>query len=111
VTLLETARIPHDGAQRQLVQEADQAAAARRLNAARTVGAIALHADDEVLRTRLALRPADEFKDFAISRKLNADVLRLRYPGEPLIDTSSRTPGEIATLIRGALATRSEAVG
>jgi predicted kinase len=75
----------------------------RRLHAARTFRAFALHAEDEVLRGRLALRPADEFKDFAISRKLNADVSRFRYPGELLIDTSSRTPEGVAAMILDAL--------
>jgi len=83
----------------------------RGLNAARTARAFALHADDDVLRTRLTLRPANEFKDFAISRKLNADVLRLRYPGELLIDTTSRPPEGTATMIRDALATTSGAAG
>src|SRR5207248_4837097 len=69
----------------------------RSLHAARTVRAFALHAEDEQLRSRLALRPADEFKDFTISRKLNRDVLRLRYPGELLIDTTSRLAQGVAT--------------
>lgn len=76
----------------------------RGLNAARTVRAFALHAQDEVLRSRLALRPADEFKDFAIGDKLNRDVLRVRYPGELLIDTTSRPPEGVATMIRDSLA-------
>lgn len=83
----------------------------RGLDSARNVRAFALHADDEVLRARLALRPMDEFKDFAISQKLNEDVSRLRCPSELLIDATSRTPEGIATLIRDALAATSAGVG
>lgn len=74
------------------------------MHAARTVRVFALHAEDEVLRSRLALRPDGEFKDFAISRKLNADVRRLRHPDELLIDTTMRPAEGVATMIRDALA-------
>jgi hypothetical protein len=74
------------------------------LTAPRTVRAFALHADDEVLHNRLAQRPTDEFRDFAVSRRLNADVVRLRCSGELLIDTSSRPPEAVAAIIRDALA-------
>ena len=62
-------------------------------------------ATDDVLGGRLSGRPADEFRDFGISQRLNADVRKWRYPGEHLIDTSAHAPEQVAAAILAVLAT------
>jgi hypothetical protein len=71
----------------------------RGLQPARTVRIFALHAAEDVLRQRLVERPADGFKDFDISRRLNSDVLSARDPRERLVDSSRLEPAEIARMI------------
>jgi predicted kinase len=71
----------------------------RRLDAGRTVQVFALHATEEALRARLAARSADEFKDFAISKQLNEDVLGVCQSGELCVDTTGRGPEEVARVI------------
>ncbi|MEK7469904.1 MAG: AAA family ATPase [Planctomycetota bacterium] len=68
----------------------------RRLNEALIIRIFGLHVSDEALLKRLKERPADEFKDFGISKKLNADVLRHGHRGGQLVDTSELTPEETA---------------
>ncbi|KAF0176896.1 MAG: hypothetical protein FD161_2840 [Limisphaerales bacterium] len=52
----------------------------------------ALYVSEEVLKERLGRRSSDEFKDLAISQKLNADVLKGLPDGACRIDTSQLTP-------------------
>lgn len=66
----------------------------------------ALHATDAVLQRRLGLRPGDEFRDFGISQKLNADVLKVRYPGEVVVDATAGAPEQVAAVILEVLASR-----
>lgn len=66
----------------------------------------ALHTTDEVLRSRLSLRPWDEFKDFGISQKLNADVLKVSCPGEVVVDAAAGGPEQVAAVILAVLAKR-----
>ncbi len=68
-------------------------------NSSRTVSVFALHASELVLHNRLRQRPQDEFRDLGISMQVNADVLRVRFEGEHLIDTSSLTPEQVADAI------------
>ena len=56
----------------------------------------ALHLSEEVLTKRLASRPDGVFKDLAIAKKLNADVLKIRRPEEIQIDGAALTPAEHA---------------
>ena len=58
-----------------------------------------LYADEEVLRARLAGRPADGFRDFDIARKLNADLLQISDKQETQIDTSRLTSAMVAAKI------------
>jgi hypothetical protein len=51
----------------------------------------------EVLATRMASRPAGLFRDLAIAKKLNLDVLRIRRPEEIQLDGSELSPAELAT--------------
>jgi predicted kinase len=52
----------------------------------------ALYVSEDILKERLERRSGDEFKDFAISQKLNADVLKTLTDGACRIDTSRLTP-------------------
>lgn len=63
------------------------------------VRAFALVASLEELRKRLDARPADEFKDLAISAKLNSYLLKHTHTQEELIDTSAMSPSEVANRI------------
>lgn len=68
----------------------------KKLDGVRTAKVFSLYVSDLELQRRLQARPADEFKDFGISAKLNADVQRLRHPSEYQIDSTDLTPEEIA---------------
>lgn len=58
-----------------------------------------LYVSEDVLKRRLETRPAGEFTDFAISRRLNADVLKLKHVTERQIDTSVLSPEQTAGII------------
>lgn len=64
------------------------------LSPALAVRLFALHVPEEVLARRLASRPDGLFKDFAIAKKLNADVLKIRRPEEIQIDGAALPPAE-----------------
>lgn len=64
------------------------------LSPALAVRLFALHVPEEVLAKRLASRPDGLFKDFAIAKKLNADVLKIRRPEEIQIVGAALTPAE-----------------
>jgi broad-specificity NMP kinase len=55
-----------------------------------------LYVTDEELKRRLELRSNDKFKDFAICKKLNDDIINLKGENEILIDTTGQKPEEIA---------------
>jgi predicted kinase len=67
------------------------------------VKTFALHASPEVLAHRLAARPQDQFRDLAVSKKLNADVLKIHRPADALLDTSKQTPAQLAEALVCAL--------
>jgi hypothetical protein len=60
------------------------------------VRVFALVVAPDVLQRR---RPAHQFNDVAVCRKLNADVVKHLQPYERLIDTSSMTPEEAANAV------------
>lgn len=55
-----------------------------------------LYVTDDELKKRLELRSSDEFRDFAICKKLNGDVKRIKYEGEIQIDTTGLTANQTA---------------
>jgi RNase adaptor protein for sRNA GlmZ degradation len=52
-----------------------------------------------VLEQRLISRPSDQFRDFAVSRKLNSDVLKIHRPADTLLDTSRLSVHELAKAV------------
>lgn len=62
-----------------------------------------LHASDDTLRQRVLDRKAGEFRDLAICGRINREVTRDASPFETLIDTSARSPAEVAQAILGLL--------
>ena len=71
-------------------------ASLRHISPALVLKLYALHLSDEVLAKRLASRPDGLFKDLAISKKLNADVLKIRRPEEIQIDGSELSAAQLA---------------
>ena len=71
----------------------------KQLDTSLRIRTFSLYASDDVLKKRLDGRPAGEFKDFEISRKLNLDVLKNTVDDEHLIDTSCLLPAQTAELI------------
>lgn len=67
------------------------------------VALFGLIATDGVLAQRLNSRPQDQFKDFGIAQKLNADVVKIRQSDEVQVDTSALTPEQTADRIISAL--------
>jgi predicted kinase len=63
------------------------------------VKTFALHASPEVLAQRLSARPEDQFKDFAISKKLNSDVLKIYRPEDTLLDASRLSVQELVKAV------------
>ena len=71
----------------------------KELDASFQIKIFSLHVSEAVLKKRLEVRPAGEFKDFGISKKLNEDVLKYKYEAEHQIDTSSLLPAQTAEII------------
>jgi predicted kinase len=63
------------------------------------VKTFALHTSPEVLEQRLISRPSDQFRDLAVSRKLNSDVLKIHRPADTLLDTSRLSVHELAKAV------------
>jgi hypothetical protein len=63
------------------------------------VRVFALHASDDVLRTRLSGRPEDEFRDFGISRRVNDDTRKFTLAGELVVETSQLSADDVARTI------------
>lgn len=63
----------------------------------------ALYVTEEELKRRLDLRSNDEFRDFAICKRLNDDVLKIKYASEFQIDTTGLLPKQTAEIIYGQL--------
>lgn len=51
-----------------------------------------LFTNDDELRRRLELRSKDEFQDFGICKRLNDDVIKIKYDTEYQIDTTGLLP-------------------
>ncbi len=62
-----------------------------------------LFTTDDELRKRIELRSNDEFRDFGICKKLNDDVLKIKYESEYQIDTTGLLPMQTAEIIYGHL--------
>lgn len=61
-----------------------------------SIQVFALHASPEDLAQRLHARPEGHFKDAVVSKKLNADVLKIIRPEDALLDTSCCCPKDLA---------------
>jgi hypothetical protein len=68
----------------------------REISPALVIQLYALHLSDEVLAKRLASRPDGLFKDLAIAKKLNADILKIRRPEEIQIYGSELSAAQLA---------------
>ena len=68
----------------------------------------ALHASLEVLAERLLARPEDQFRDLAVTKKLNSDVLKIRRPTDVLLDTSKQSAQELARAVLASVHAISE---
>ena len=60
---------------------------------------IGLYTSDEELKRWLEIRASSEFKDFAISKRLNDDVLKWKENSEFQIDTTQLLPSQSAEKI------------
>lgn len=58
-----------------------------------------LHASDDILKQRVEHREADGFRDMTICARINHEVVLDVSPFETLIDTSARSPSEVARAI------------
>ena len=72
------------------------------------VKVFALHASLEVLAERLLARPEDQFRDLAVTKKLNSDVLKIRRPTDVLLDTSKQSAQELARAVLASVHAISE---
>ena len=61
----------------------------------------ALYVSEDELRRRLELRSNGEFRDFEISKRINDDVLGIKFDAELQIDTTGNLPTQIAEVIFG----------
>jgi hypothetical protein len=73
------------------------------LNKDLSIKIFGLFTNDDELRKRLELRSNGEFRDFGICKKLNDDVLRIKYDSEFQIDTTGLLPTQTAEIIYGRL--------
>ncbi len=71
-----------------------------------TISVFGLFTTEDELERRLALRQHGEFRDVAISKKLNSDLLKIRQEAETLIDTTGLLPAETARKIYESMAGR-----
>jgi broad-specificity NMP kinase len=68
----------------------------QQLNGGLAIKLFALTASADVLKRRLEARPLDQFKEFEVSRRINADVLTIKPPNESTIDSSALSPQQTA---------------
>lgn len=62
-----------------------------------------LFTTEDELKSRLEKRSETEFKDFAVCKKLNADVLKWKHENEFQVDTTGLTPTQTAGNLIGQL--------
>ncbi len=72
-------------------------------NAALFINIIGLYASEESLKNRLDNRTDGLFKDFEISKKLNAQTLKNKFETELQIDTTTLTKEKTAFIINTSL--------
>ena len=63
----------------------------------------ALYVTEDELKRRLELRTNEEFRDFGICKRLNEDVLKIKYDTEFQIDTTGLLPTQTAEIINDNL--------
>ena len=73
------------------------------LDNALSIKLFGLYVTDEELRRRLDLRSDPEFRDFGICKRLNDDLLKIKYHTEYQIDTTGLLPSQTAEIIYGQL--------
>lgn len=79
----------------------------RHFNSNLAIGVFGLFTTDDELERRLALRQNGEFRDVAICKKLNSDVLKIKHETELQIDTTGLLPMQTASKIYESLSARS----
>lgn len=62
-----------------------------------------LFTTDDELRKRLELRSNEEFRDFGICKRLNDDLIKIKYDTEFQIDTTGLLPKQTAEIIYGQI--------
>lgn len=62
-----------------------------------------LYTSEDELKRRIALRKHGEFRDFKICKRLNEEVLKLKYDNEYQIDTTGLLPKDSAGMIYGQI--------
>jgi AAA domain len=62
-----------------------------------------LYVTDEELKRRLDLRSDPEFRDFGICKRLNDDLLKIKYDSEYQINTTGLLPNQTAEIIYGQI--------
>lgn len=75
----------------------------REISPALDVRLFALHLPEEVLAIRLAQRPAGLFKDFAVAKQLNDDVVKIHPAAEIRLNSDGYTSPALAELILASL--------
>lgn len=75
----------------------------RRLRPDVSIQLIGLYASPETLHRRIEARPSDEFKDFSISVKINADLQQFKIPHEHQIDTTDFSPEALVMELQSKL--------
>jgi len=58
-----------------------------------------LFTNDDELKRRLDLRSNEEFKDYGICKRLNDDIIKIKYKTEIQIDTTGLSPIQTAEII------------
>jgi hypothetical protein len=64
-----------------------------------SINIFGLFTTDDELKRRLGLRSNEEFRDFGISKRLNDDVIKIKYTTEYQIDTTGLSPLKTAEKI------------
>lgn len=72
-------------------------------NSSMAIKVFGLYTNENELKRRIEVRQKGEFNDFKVCKKLNDDVLKIKYSNEYQIDTSESSPAEVARIIYGQL--------
>ncbi len=71
----------------------------KHLNNGSSISIFGLYTTEEELKKRIKSRKSGEFRDFKICRKLNDEVLKIKYDKEFQINTTGLLPNETAKII------------